>query len=110
MDRVQRSVLKKVGRFFWLDIYVGGKRIRRSLKTGNKFEALDRYKEVKDKILAEQRGGDVKFADFARKYLDWAWSSKPASALAEELKLKEEPGVLRALGNRFPFRYHSPPR
>jgi len=44
---------RKVGRFYWLDIYVGGKRIRRSLKTGNKFEALDRYKEVKDKLLAE---------------------------------------------------------
>ena len=72
--------LRKVGRFFWLDIYVGGKRVRRSLKTGNKFEALDRYKKVKDKLLAEHRGGDVKFADFAKKYVDWAWSSKPASA------------------------------
>ena len=72
--------LRKVRRFFWLDIYVGGKRVRRSLKTGNKFEALDRYKEVKDKLLAEHRGGDVEFADFFRKYLDCAWSSKPASA------------------------------
>ena len=49
-------MIKKHGRFFWLDIYVGGKRVRRSL-TGNKFEALDRYKEVKDKLLAQQRGG-----------------------------------------------------
>jgi hypothetical protein len=72
--------LRKVGRFFWLDIYVGGKRVRRSLKTGNKFEALDQDKEVKDKLLAEHRGGDVKFADFAKKYLDWACSSKPAAA------------------------------
>lgn len=76
--------LRKVGRFFWLDMYVGGKRVRRSLKTGNKFEALDLYKEVKDKLLAEHRGGDVKCADFAKKYLDWAWSSKPASADREE--------------------------
>jgi hypothetical protein len=38
--------LSKVGRFFWLDIYIGGKRVRRSLKTGNKFEALDEYKKL----------------------------------------------------------------
>ena len=89
---------RRVGRFFWLDIYVGGKRVRRSLKTGNKFEALDEYKKVKDKLLAEHRGGDVKFADFAKKYLDWAWSSKPASAGAEELRLKKIQAFLERLG------------
>jgi len=72
--------IRKVGRFYWLDIYVGGKRVGRSLETGNKLEAPDEYKKVKDKLLAEHSGGDVKFADFAKKYLDWAWSSKPASA------------------------------
>jgi integrase len=94
-------VLKKHGRFFWLDIYVGGKRVRRSLKTGNKFEALDRYKEVKDKLLAEHRGGDVKFADFAKKYLDWAWSSKPASADREEQRLKKIQAFFEGLGMLF---------
>jgi integrase len=89
---------RKVGRLYWLDIYVGGKRVRRSLKTGNKFEALDRYKEVKDKLLAEHRGGDVKFADFARKYLDWAWSPKPASADREEQRLKKIQAFFAGLG------------
>lgn len=88
----------KVGRFFWLDIYIGGKRVRRSLKTGNKFEALDEYKKVKDKLLAEHRGGDVKFADFAKKYLDWAWSSKPASADREEQRLKKIQAFFEDLG------------
>lgn len=93
--------LHKVGRFFWLDIYVGGKRVRRSLKTGNKFEALDEYKKVKDKLLAEYRGGDVKFADFAKKYLDWAWSSKAASADREEQRLKKIQAFFEGLGIAF---------
>jgi len=101
--------LHKVGRFFWLDIYVGGKRIRRSLKTGNKFEALDEYKKVKDKLLAEHRGGDIKFSDFAKKYLDWAWSSKPASADREEQRLKKNREIFRRPGGHLPFGYHSLP-
>jgi len=94
-------VLKKHGRFFWLDIYIGGKRVRRSLKTGNKFEALDEYKKVKDKLLTEHRGGDVKFADFAKKYIDWAWSSKPASADREEQRLKKIQTFFEGLGIAF---------
>lgn len=91
------DMIKKHGRFFWLDIYIGRKRVRRSLKTGNKFEALDEYKKVKDKLLAEYRWGDVKFADFAKKYLDWAWSSKPASADREEQRLKKIQKFLEGL-------------
>jgi hypothetical protein len=77
-------MIKKHGRFYWLDIRIDGKRIRRSLKTESKFEALDRYKQVKDKLLQERRGKDVHFADFTKKYLGWAWSTKPASARREE--------------------------
>jgi len=35
-------MIKKHGRFVWLDIRTDGKRIRRSLKTESKFKALDR--------------------------------------------------------------------
>jgi integrase len=91
----------KVGKYYWLDIYVGKKRVRRSLKTGNKFEALDEYKKVKDKLLAEHRGGDVKFADFAEKYLDWAGSSQPASADREEQRLKKIEKFFEVLGILF---------
>ncbi len=35
-------MIKTHGRFYWLDVRVDGKRIRRSLKTESKFEALDR--------------------------------------------------------------------
>jgi hypothetical protein len=59
-------LIKKHVRFFWLDIYVGGKQVRRSLKTGNKFEALDRYKEAKDKLQAEQHGEHLELARFVQ--------------------------------------------
>jgi hypothetical protein len=38
--------LRKHGRFYWLDAWIGKKRVRRSLKTGNYFEALDRAKRI----------------------------------------------------------------
>jgi hypothetical protein len=34
-------MIKKHGRFLWIDIRIDGKRVRRSLKTESKFEALD---------------------------------------------------------------------
>jgi integrase len=90
--------LRKVDRFWWLDIRIEGKRIRRSLKTESKFEAMDRYKQVKDKLLQERRGKDVRFADFAKKYLDWAWTAKPASADREEQRLKKIEKFFNQLG------------
>jgi integrase len=90
--------LRKVGRFWWLDIRIEGKRIRRSLKVASHFEALDKYKQVKDKLLAERRGKDVRFADFAKKYLDWAWTAKPASADREEQRLKKIETFFNQLG------------
>jgi site-specific recombinase XerD len=81
--------LRKVGNYYWLDIRIKGKRIRRSLRTDNKFLALDRYKEKKDELLAELNGSKVSFSGFCRQYLDWAWSSKPASAKREEQRIEK---------------------
>ena len=64
--------LHKVGKYYWLDIRIKGKRIRRSLHTDNKFVALDRYKEKKDELLAEYAGKKVRLSDFSEKYIDWA--------------------------------------
>jgi len=83
------SALTKKGKFWWLDIRIGGKRIRRSLKTTEKHLALYRYKEKKDELEAEHSGKKVQFADFCKKYLDWAWSSKPASTLREKQRLEK---------------------
>lgn len=79
--------LRKVGKYYWLDIRIKGKRIRRSLLTDNKFLALDRYKEKKDELLLEYTGNKTRFAAFKEQYLEWAWSSKPATAGLEEQRL-----------------------
>lgn len=79
--------LRKVGKYYWLDIRIKGKRYRRSFYTSNKFLALDRYKEKKDKLLAEYAGKKVRFSSFCKKYLEWAWSSKSACALREQQRL-----------------------
>lgn len=81
--------LRKVGKYYWLDIRIKGKRIRRSLRTDNKLEALDKYKEKKDELLAEYNREKIKFSDFCKQYMEWAWSSKPASALREQQRLEK---------------------
>lgn len=70
-----------------MDIRIKGKRIRRSLHTTNRYHALDKYKEVKDNLINERLGKKIKFSDFCKQYLDWAWSSKPLSALREKQRL-----------------------
>lgn len=81
--------LVKHGKVYWLDLRIKGKRIRRSLRTSNKFLALDRYKEKKDELLSEYGQGKIRFSDFCEQYLKWAWSSKPASAQREEQRLEK---------------------
>jgi integrase len=93
--------LRKVGKYYWLDIRVKGKRIRRSLHTDNKFLALDRYKEKKDELVAEHTGNKTKFSAFKEKYLEWAWSSKPASTKREEQRLEKIQEFFEGLGIRF---------
>lgn len=79
----------KHGKVYWLDLRIKGQRIRRSLHTSNKFLALDRYKEKKDELLSEYGESKLRFSDFCKQYLEWARSSKPASALREEQRLEK---------------------
>lgn len=80
------SVIKR-GKYYWLDIRINGKRVRRSLNTTKKSVALYRFKKEREELLAEHDGSRVQFSDFCKKYLDWARSSKPVSALREEQRL-----------------------
>jgi len=80
------SLIKR-DKYYWLDIRIDGKRVRRSLNTSRKPVALIRYKEKREELLAEHNGSKVRFSDFCKKYLDWARTSKPASALREEQRL-----------------------
>lgn len=72
-------MLYKRGRYYRLDIRIKGQKIRRSLHTSNKLEALSRYAEKKEELIKEFVEGKVRFDDFCKTYLDWAWSSKPPS-------------------------------
>jgi hypothetical protein len=80
------SLIKR-GRYYWLDIRIDGKRVRRSLNTTKNPVALIRFNEKREELLAEHDGSKVRFSDFCKKYLDWARSSKSASALREEQRL-----------------------
>ena len=93
--------LRKVGNYYWLDIRIKGKRIRRSLHTDNKFLALDRYKEKKDELSAEYNGSKVRFSGFCEQYLEWAWSSKPASTLREKQRLEKIKEFFEGIGIQF---------
>lgn len=81
--------ISKHGKIFWLDIRIKGKRIRRSLRTENRNEALARYAPLREKLLTKHLAEKVLFSDFCNQYLDWCWSSKPSSALREKQRLKK---------------------
>jgi len=80
--------ISRHGKIYWLDIRIKGKRIRRSLGTENRNEALARYAPLREKLLEKHLDKKTKFSDFCKQYLDWAWSSKPKIALKEQQRLK----------------------
>lgn len=80
-------MLKKVGKYYWLDIRIDGKRIRRSLRTDNKTVALHRIGELEERIKAGSTKGRITLDDFCKKYIDFAWIEKPKSAKREEQRL-----------------------
>jgi predicted nucleic acid-binding Zn-ribbon protein len=92
--------LRRIGKYYYIYLRIRGakKRIRRALHSSDKIDALDKYKEEKERILAEYLRKDLKFEDFAKKYLDWAWSSKPASADREEQRIYKIKGFFKSLG------------
>jgi integrase len=91
-------MLRKIGRRYYLDLRIGGKRFRRSLKTDNKFEAIDRFREKKENLFIQYKEKRLTFDDLCQKYLEWAWSSKPASTRREEQRLKKIKEYFAGLG------------
>lgn len=75
---------RKGGKTWWGDIYVGGKRVRRSLKTDNRFQALHALRELERQEKGQATGGTgVTFDELAGRYIEWATAQKPASAPLE---------------------------
>lgn len=89
--------ISKHGKIYWLDIRVKGKRIRRSLHTTNKFEALDRYKEKKDELVGECLGRKTRFSSFCEQYIEWGWGAKPLSMQRETQRLRKIQDFFRGL-------------
>ncbi|MGB2765232.1 MAG: hypothetical protein WBC02_08335 [Candidatus Aminicenantaceae bacterium] len=81
--------LIKVGNYYWPDIRIKGKRIRRSLRTTNKLKALDKFGEIKEHLESKYLDKMLKFSEFCKQYFEWAWSSKPASTPREKQRLKK---------------------
>ena len=79
----------KRGKVYWLDVYVRGKRLRRSLKTENKELAYDRYRQWQELVRRQSEGGDIPFVDLCEQYVKYAWNEKPASALREEQRIEK---------------------
>lgn len=80
-------MIKKVGRYYWLDLWVGKKRVRRSLKTTEHGLAIARANDLTRKYRAEANLSTTSLRDFAVRYLEWARETKPASWPAENLRL-----------------------
>lgn len=81
--------ISRHGRIFWLDIRIKGKRIRRSLRTENRNEALARYAPLREKLLEKHLGEKVRFSDFCNQYIEWGWSAKPLSMQRETQRLRK---------------------
>lgn len=80
-------MLRRVGKYYWLDFWCGKKRIRRSLKTTEHGLAIARANDLTRKYRVEAKITTVDLRDFAARYLEWARETKPASWPAERLRL-----------------------
>jgi len=93
-------VIIKRGRYFWFDLRIGGKRVRQSLKTTEHGLALERAKDLRDRLLST-RPGDIRLDEFSKKYIEWAWVSHPASAKREEQRLLKIESFCTQLGIQY---------
>jgi hypothetical protein len=82
-------MIKKHGRYYWLDIWIEGKRVRRSLKTTEHGLALEKARDIKNELVAKAQKKDMTVHEFSLKYLTWAWDTKPASADQESRRMKK---------------------
>lgn len=76
--------LLRVGRFYWLDMRIHGKRVRRSLRTSEYALAIERTGDIKNQLLKEFERKDVKLRDFVKQYLDFLTSDSMRNILALE--------------------------
>jgi site-specific recombinase XerD len=73
------------GRNYHCDIWTGTERIRQSLHTSEYSLALARAHELarNAKARSGRPAGGIPLADFTKRYVEWAWETKPSSAKTE---------------------------
>jgi integrase len=79
-------VLRKKGRVWWLDIWLGKKRVRRSLRTDERAVALDRARELERELRTPKPKG-LLLDEFLPRYKEWAKQTKPASCRTEAYRI-----------------------
>ncbi|MBE3130389.1 MAG: site-specific integrase [Acidobacteria bacterium] len=79
-------MIKKHGKNFWLDLWVGKKRVRRSLKTDERTLAIERARDITVELRRPTPKG-VNLAEFSKKYLEWAKQTKPSSEGTEKYRM-----------------------
>ena len=57
-------MIKKHGHTFWLDLRVSRRRIRRSLKTGERAQAIERARDISRELQEEYARKDIRISDF----------------------------------------------
>jgi len=80
-------LIKKRGKRFWLDVWISGKRIRRSLKTDEYSLALERARDLAESLRRGSRSRDIGLKEIVAQYYDWAKIQKPTSAREEKYRL-----------------------
>lgn len=75
-------MIKKHGSTYWLDIWVGKKRIRRSLKTDEYSLAIERARDITLELKRGRVGG-TELGPLLDRYLEWAGQTKPSSLRTE---------------------------
>ena len=79
-------MISKRGKNFWLDLWVGKRRVRRSLHTSEHALAIERARDITLELRRPKPKGTA-IVDFFPTYLAWARQTKPASVRGEAYRV-----------------------
>ncbi len=80
-------MIKKHGRYYWVDFWVAKHRVRRSLHTDEHRLALERARDIVADARDKARRKGLPFRTFSAQYLEWARQNKPASWRTEKYRV-----------------------
>jgi integrase len=78
--------IRRHGKIWWLDIWCGKKRLRRSLHTSEHALAIERARDITVELRKPKPAG-TPIAEFSAQYLTWARQTKPASYGTEQYRV-----------------------